>query len=169
MSISSEQEQDALKLAEIIEDAVSNPEKAVKRMDEKTGAKSILGTIFEFIKDYKNKDKDQSDADWIKQQYAKPEYASAWEGADSEKRRDEAAQGIVNGIEDYENAKKSLKTHIELGGTRASWLAEQIEIGAANNGKDPAEYAREISNGLDEAKKENRDFLLGSNLIKEDK
>ena len=160
-----QEEQGALKLAETIEATMKDPEKAAKLIDEKTGTKGIIETIIAFIKDYMNRVPGQSDEDWIKEQYAKPQYAKAWKNGGKER----AAQILVNDVKDYENAKKSLKSHIDLGGTRTSWLAEQIEIGADNNGKDPAEYAREISDGLKEAKKENRDFLLGSDMMREAK
>jgi len=165
----SDEEQGAFELVEAIEEVVNNPQKASRCLGEKTGLKGIIKTILAFIKDYKNKDPKQSKEDWILKQYTKPEYAMAWKGANAEKERAASAERLANDIEDYENAKKSLKTHIALGGTRVSWLAEQIEIGAANNGKEPAEYAKEISAGLNEAKKENRDFLLDSDLIKEAK
>ena len=167
MALDTDEEQGALKLAEIIEKTANDPEKAAKRIEAETGSKGILGTIFGFIKDYKNRDKDLLPEEWLKQQLAKPEYASAWEGG--EKESAESARALVNDIEDYENAKKSLRSHIELGGSRASWLAEQIEIGAANNNKDPAEYAKEVYDGLDEARKENADFLLDADMIKEAK
>ena len=158
----SDEEQGALILAEAIEDAAKNPEKAAQRMEKKVGAKGILGTIFEFIKDYredKKQNPDLTNEKWLEQQFAKPKYAEAWKG--EEARRTATAQAVIRDIDEYESAKKSLRTHIELGGTRASWLDQQIEIGAANNGTDPAEYAREVSAGLKEAMEENRDFLLG--------
>jgi hypothetical protein len=161
MAPNTDEEQGALKLAEIIEETANNPEKAVQRIEKKIGPKAVLndvfGKIIDFIKDYKNKDKDQSDEEWMEQQFAKPEYAAAWKDAEERKA---AAQGLVQGIDDYESAKKSLLTHIKLGGNRASWLAEQIEIGAANNNKDLAEYAKEVSEGLKAAIEENAKFLL---------
>jgi hypothetical protein len=158
MALNTEEEQGALKLAEFIEKTANNPEEAAKRIEAKTGTKGIFGTIFTFIKDYKNKDPNQSEEDWLKQQYAKPEYSAVWK--DGEKERNLSAKTIVNSIDDYDNAKKSLQSHIELGGSRASWLATQIEIGAANNNKDPAQYAKEVAAGLKEAMEENSEFLL---------
>jgi len=162
MALDTDAEQGALKLAEFIEKTSNDPEKAARSIEAKTGSKGVLRTIFAFIKEYKNKDKAQSDEEWLKQQFAKPEYAEAWKGGDSA----EAAKALVNDIEDYDNAKKSLLSHLKMGGSRASWLAQQIEIGAANNNKDPAEYAKEVYEGLDEAMKENAKFLLGAAMIK---
>ena len=158
-----EDEQGAMKLAELIENAADNPEKAAKRMEAKTGAKAkgIIRTILDFIKDYKNKDPAQSNEAWLEQQFAKQEYAEAWQG--NEEERAAAAKGLVQGVEDYENAKKSLRTHIDLGGTRESWLARQILIGAEINGKDPEEYAKEAAEGLNAAREENLEFLLDVN------
>ena len=169
------EEEGALKLAEVIEEAANNPEKVAKRIEnkirneEKIDSKSIFGTVFAFIKDYQNRDKNLSNEAWLEQQFAKPDYAKAWEGNDAEKERAATAKGLVQGIEDYENAKKSLRTHIELGGTRASWLAEQIEIGAVNNNKDLKEYAEEVYKGLNAARDENTDFLLINTLTGEAK
>jgi len=162
-----EEEQGALKLAEIIEKTANDPEKAAKRIETQTGSKGVLGTIFAFIKDYRNRDEGLSPEEWMKQQFSKPEYASAWEGG--EKESAESVKALINDIEGYDNAKKSLRSHIELGGNRASWLAEQIEIGAANNNKDLAEYAKEVYEGLDEARKENAEFLLDADMTKEAK
>jgi len=153
-----EEEQGALKLAEIIEEAANNPEEAARRIEKKANTKGVLGTIFDFIKDHKNKDPNQSDEAWLEQQFAKPDYAGAWKG--NEEERAAAAKELVQSVEDYENAKKSLRTHIELGGSRESWLARQIEIGADINGKDPAEYAKEVAEGLNAAREENIKFLL---------
>jgi len=164
MTLNTEEEQGALKLAEFIEKTANNPEEAAKRIEEKTGSKGVLGTIFTFVKDYINRDKNLSPEDWMRQQIAKPEYASAWEGGEKESK--ESAEALINDITDYENAKKSLRSHMELGGSRATWLAEQIEIGAANNNKDLAEYAKEVYEGLNEASNENVDFLLGANMTK---
>jgi len=166
------EEEGAIALTEAIENAVNNPEQAAKRVDEKicdskkTDTKGILGTIFGFIKDYLDKDEAQSNEAWLKQQFAKPAYSKAWKGNNAEKEQAEAAAGLVQGIEDYENAKKSLRLHMELGGSRASWLAEQIEIGAAVNKKDLKEYAKEVYEGLSAAQDENADFLLDSALTK---
>jgi hypothetical protein len=165
MALDTDAEQGALKLAEFIEVTANDPEKAAKRIEAKTGTKGIFGTIFAFIKDYKNKDPNQSEEDWLKQQYAKPEYSAAWKG--DEKERNLSAKTIVNSIDDYDNAKKSLQSHKKLGGNRASWLAQQIEIGAENNNKDPAEYAKEVAEGLKAAMEENSEFLLDAAISKE--
>jgi HEPN domain-containing protein len=149
-------------LAGKIESVVENPEETARRIEKKTGAKGIFGTIRDFIKSYEQKDKDTSNEAWLENQFARPEYSDAWKGSAAEQaaERQAAAKGIVQGVEDYENAKKSLASHIaDNGGDRASWLAEQIEIGAEVNGKDPAEYAKEISRGLDEAIGENAEFI----------
>ena len=151
------EEQGAIKLAELIENAANNPESAAKAVESKAGTKGILGTIFDFIRDYKNKG-DMPDKLWLERQFSKPEYADAWKGKDTAL----AAAEMTRDIEGYESAKKSLRTHMELGGSRESWFAEQIEIGAEANGKDPAEYAAEVFEGLDAARKENAEFLLGS-------
>jgi hypothetical protein len=149
-------------LAGKIESVVENPEETARRIEKKTGAKGIFGTIRDFIKSYEKKGSETSDEKWLENQFAKPEYADAWKGnsVEQEAERKAAAKGLVQGVEDYENAKKSLASHIAYnGGDRASWLAEQIEIGAEANGADPAEYAKEISRGLDEAIEENAEFI----------
>ena len=151
-----EEEQGALKLAEILADAAHNPEKAASRVEEKAGTKGVLGTIIGFITDYKNKG-DLSDEEWAARQLARPEFAETLEGGDARS----AAKALAHGIADYECAEKSLRDHIMQGGSRESWIAQQIELGAANNGEDPAGYAEKISGGFKEARDGNAEFLLG--------
>jgi hypothetical protein len=153
-------------LAGGIERNLDNPEETARRIEKKIGGRGIFGTIRDFIRSYGQKDGETSNEEWLENQFAKPEYAGAWKGTDTEQaaERQAAARGLVQGIEDYENAKKSLQSHIDNnGGGRESWLAEQIAIGADANGKNPAEYAEEISQGLDEAIGENAEFLFTDN------
>jgi hypothetical protein len=155
-----QQEMEAL--AGRIERTLDNPEETARRIEKKIGGRGIFGTIRDFIKSYGQKDREMSDEEWLENQFAKSEYADAWKGNSAEQaaERRAAAKGLVQGVEDYENAKKSLQSHIDNnGGDRQSWLAEQIAIGADVNGKNPEEYAEEISQGLDEAIGENAEFL----------
>jgi hypothetical protein len=155
-------QEEAEDLAGRIEQAVDNPEETARRIEKKIGVKGIFGIIRDFIKSYEQKDEKTSNEEWLENQFAKPEYADAWKGtaAEQAEERQAAAKGIVQGVEDYENAKRSLKSHIaNNGGDRASWLAEQIEIGAEANGASPAEYAGEIAKGLDDAIEENAEFI----------
>jgi len=146
-------------LAKRIEDAVNNPEETARRVQKKTGAKpGVFGIIKDFIKSYNAKEPDVSNEDWLARQFAKKEYADAFK---SEEDRLETAKGIVQGVEDYENAKKSLRSHIEdLDGDRESWLARQINIGAEANNEDPAKYADEIALGLEDAAVENAELVF---------
>ena len=115
----------------------------------------VFGIIKDFLKSYKEKDSTMSNEAWLAEQFAKPEYADAWKGENQREEQLATAKGIVQGVEGYENAKKSLRSHIEdKHGSRESWLAEQIEIGAEINNADPAEYADEIARGLVEANEE---------------
>jgi HEPN domain-containing protein len=151
-------------LAGRIEENLDSPEEMARRIEKKIGGRGIFGIIRDFIRSYEQKDGEMSSQEWLENQFAKPEYADAWKGnsAEQEEERRAAAKGIVQGVEDYENAKKSLQSHIDNnGGDRQSWLAEQIAIGADVNGKAPAEYAQEISEGLNEATEENAGFIFG--------
>ena len=157
----------ALAFAEKLETAVNNPEEAARRVSQKMRVPGLFRVLFDFIKSYNQKDPALSDEEWMRQQFAKPEYAGAWKG---EAEINEAAAGIVRGVEDYENAKKSLRSHIvNGGGTRESWLAQQIEIGAEANGVRPEEYAKEIAAGLEEAAEENAELFYEGNEGKENK
>jgi hypothetical protein len=150
-------------LAGRIEETLDSPEKTARRIEKKIGGGGIFGTIRDFIKSYEQKDGETPSEAWLENQFSKPEYAGAWKGnsAEQEEERRAAAKGLVQGVEDYENAKKSLQSHIDNdGGDRQSWLAEQIAIGADANGKTAAEYAHEISEGLNEAAEENADFIF---------
>jgi len=154
-------ETDATALANRIEQAMNNPEEVARRVEKKVGKPGVFGVIMDFIRSYSAKDPGVSNEDWLAGQFSKPEYADAFKGENAEGETRAAAKGIVQGVDDYENAKKSLRSHIEnSGGTRESWLAEQINIGAANNGMAPAEYAAEISAGLGEAIEENAELIF---------
>jgi hypothetical protein len=153
--------------AAYIESAVGNSEQT--SVEKKLGikpehAKGIFGTIGDFIKSYEQRDKTLSNARWLENEYAKPEYAGAWDGGDEAEKaaaRKQAAEGIVAGIDGYENAKKELQEHFDRGGSRESWIVEQIERGAEMNGyTDAAQYAEEIEQGLDEAAAENAGLLV---------
>ena len=146
----------ALAFAQKLETAVNNPEEAARRVSRKMRTPGLFRVMVDFIKSYNQKDAALSDEEWMRQQFAKPEYAAAWkDGAEP----DEAAAGIVRGIDDYENAKKSLRSHLAQGGGRESWLARQIETGAEANGVRPEDYAREIEQGLQEAAAENAELF----------
>ena len=155
------QDKEATELANRIEEAVNNPEAVARRIQKKVGGKQgIFGVMRDFIKSYNAKDQGVSNEEWLAAQFSKPEYADAFKGENAAEERLAAAKGIVEGVEDYENAKKSLRFHKDSGGSRESWLAEQINIGAANNNADPAEYAEEIAKGLDDAIEENARFVF---------
>jgi hypothetical protein len=155
------EDNEATELANRIKEAVDNPEAVARRIQKKAGGKKgIFRIILDFIKSYFAKDPKVSDEDWLAGQFAKPEYADAFKGENAAEERLATAKGIVQGVEDYENAKKSLRYHKDSGGSRESWLAEQINIGAANNNMDPAEYAAEIARGLDDAIEENARFVF---------
>jgi hypothetical protein len=147
-------------LAERIENAAENAEDTARFAAEKLGLqkgmpKGFFRTILDFAKSYKAKDPDTKPEDWLAAEYAKPEYAEHWKGRD----RKESARGICEGIGDYEAAKRDLEQHIADGGTRESWLAEQVEIGAEANGVDPAAYAAQVKEGLAAAIEENAELL----------
>jgi hypothetical protein len=134
-----------------IENAVENPKKAKEDRAKKLEMgeeKGLMDLIFSFIKSYKEKG-NLSDKEWLEKKFSE-------HGVE---KPDALAQEFVQDVEGYENAKKSLETHLELGGTREEWLGMQIEIGAANAGKSPAEYAEEVSKGFNEAIEENFELL----------
>jgi len=145
--------------AKQLENAVDNPEETARRIQKKSGVKpGVFSVIWDFIKSYNAKDAGVSDEAWLADQFAKPDYTDAFSSQDE---RVAVAKGIVQGVEDYENAKKSLRSHIEdLHGSRESWLARQINIGAEANNEDPAKYADEIAKGLEDAVIENAALVL---------
>jgi hypothetical protein len=116
----------------------------------------VFAVILSFIKSYKKKAPDMPPAEWLEAEYAKPENAVHWKDRDPR----ESAQGIIRGIQEYEVAKQELRTHFDKGGSRETWLAAQIELGAEANGIDPNAYAGEIARGLEDAVEENTAFLL---------
>ena len=158
------EQDEAAVLADSIEQAVNNPEETAQRIEEKLGSPmGILDIIQDFIKSYDAKESAVSDEDWLAMQFARSEYADAFKGADAQEECRAAAKGIVQGVDDYENAKKSLCFHIDQqNGSPESWLAGQIDIGAKNNNTDPAEYAAQLSEGLDEAIEETACFIFNN-------
>jgi len=146
-------------LAKRLENAVDNPEETARRIQKKSGVKSgVFSVIWDFVKSYNAKDANVSDEAWLADQFSKPDYADVFSGQDE---RITVAKGIVQGVEDYENAKKSLRSHIkDLHGNRESWLERQINIGAEANNVDPAKYADEIAKGLEDAVVENAELVL---------
>ncbi|MDR2786637.1 MAG: hypothetical protein LBB83_12075 [Treponema sp.] len=120
------------------------------------GTKGVFSVVLSFIKSYRKKAPDMSPAEWLEAEYAKPENAAYWKDRDPR----ESAQGIIRGIQEYEAAKQELQTHFDKGGSRETWLAAQIELGAEANGVDPNVYAEEIARGLEGAVEENAALLL---------
>jgi hypothetical protein len=118
--------------------------------------KGVFAVILSFIKSYLKKAPDMSPAEWLEAEYAKPENAVHWKDRDPR----ESAQGVIRGIQEYEAAKQELQTHFDKGGSRETWLAAQIELGAEANGVDPNVYAKEIARGLEGAVEENTALLL---------
>jgi len=156
------EQDEAAALADSIEQALNNPEETAQRIEKKLGSPmGVLGIIQDFIKSYDAKESAVSDEDWLALQFAKSEYADAFNDANVQEECRAAAKGIVQGVDGYENAKKSLCLHIDQqNGSPESWLAEQIDIGAKNNNTDPAEYAAMLSEGLDEAIEETACFIF---------
>ena len=156
------EQDEAAALADSIEQALNNPEETAQRIEKKLGSPlGVLGIIQDFIKSYDAKESAVSDEDWLALQFAKSGYADAFKGANVQEECRAAAKGIVQGVDGYENAKKSLCLHIDRqNGSPESWLAEQIDIGAKNNNTDPEEYAAQLSEGLDEAIEETACFIF---------
>ena len=148
-------------LADCIEQAVNNPEETARRIEEKIGSPMrVFDIIRDFITSYEAKANALPDEDWLVRQFSKSEYSEAFKGENAAEECCSTARGIVQGVEGYENAKKSLCLHVEQNGSPESWLARQIEIGAENNNMDPAEYAKQLAEGLDEALEENAHFIF---------
>jgi hypothetical protein len=152
-----EQNNEAPGNVQILSDAIDalsggTEQKAVR--DKHT--KGVFVVILSFIKSYLKKAPDMSPAEWLEAEYAKPENAVHWK----DRAPRESARGIIRGIEEYEAAKQELRTHFDKGGSRETWLAAQIELGAEANGIDPSAYAGEIARGLEDAVEENAAFLL---------
>jgi hypothetical protein len=155
--------QDAERLAARIESASDNAAETARFVTEKVGLQKampqgLFRTILSFVKSYRSykaENPDMTPEAWLEAEYAKPEYAELWEGRDPK----ESAKGICDGIAGYEAAKRDLDFHLEAGGTQASWLATQVEVGAEANGVDPQAYAAEVQQGLEAAAAENAELL----------
>jgi hypothetical protein len=152
-----EQNNEASGNVQILSDNIDILSRGAERktvQDKRT--KGVFTVILSFIKSYRKKAPDMSPAEWLEAEYAKSENAVHWKDRDPR----ESAQGIIRGIQEYEAAKQELRTHFDKGGSRETWLAAQIELGAEANGIDPNTYAGEIARGLEDAVEENTTFLL---------
>jgi hypothetical protein len=146
---------DLLTLADKIEEAADNPEQAAGLVEKRLGLEKksgVIGTIISFVKSYKEKAPDISNATWLEAEMTKnADYAQGKSAAEIK----EAADGICGSIKDYEQAKQDLARHKAEGGTRESWLRKKLEEGAEANGyADAAQYAEEVAQGMDEANQE---------------
>jgi hypothetical protein len=148
---------------EVAENLQLLPE-TIDALSRKTGRKAVrdkhtkgvFAIILSFIKSYMKKAPDVSPAEWLEAEYSKPENAVHWKDRDPR----ESAQGVIRGIQEYETAKQELRDHFDKGGSRETWLAAQIEVGAEANGMDPDVYAGEIARGLEGAVEENTTILM---------
>jgi hypothetical protein len=123
------------------------------------GAEKTRNTILDFIRSYRAKRADQSDAAWLQKEFSN--YPDVWGNAEEIKN---AAEDIVANVEMFASAQEELEDHFSKGLSRNNWLAGKIEQGAIAEGiADVGAYADNIDHILDLANAENINVIYCNN------
>ncbi len=111
--------------------------------------------IVEFVQSYKHKSLDQSNVDWLQNQFGK--YPEIWNAPEESLL---VAHDIVTNIDGFDHSSESLKNHKDKGLSRELWLEKQIELAAKVHGiNDVGAYAAEIENAIDIANANNQNLI----------
>jgi len=106
--------------------------------------------VRDFIREYKNKSKNESNLEWLNRQF--DAYPDLWES--EEKRRKDAAD-IVEHIDLFHKNKAELTSHLASGKSHESYIISKIEAGATVSGTvSVSKYAGEIDTALSKANQE---------------
>ncbi len=95
---------------------------------------------------------------WLNQEFSN--YPNLWQ---SDEERFETTKTIIKTVQEANDSKADLHTHLDKGKSRESWLAKKIEQGANSAGVvDVGKYAQGIDNALEAATDEMRDMILNN-------
>jgi len=120
--------------------------------ENKVKTKSV---ITEFLQSYQNKSADESNTNWLQNQFNK--YPEIWDTAEESSL---VANEIVESIGEFEHKSKELQDHLDKGMSRDNWLAQQVELAAKVHGiNDVGAYASEIENAIDTANANNQNLI----------
>ena len=119
-------------------------EKSLEVFGSKDNAKSVAKIIQENLKLYFQKPKEQTNKEWVKEQFSKhPDIFK------NENEIEKASSEVVDTIEMYNHNRKNLQEHLEKGKTPESWMARKIEEGAKSaNVVSVGNYAQKVDDGL---------------------
>jgi hypothetical protein len=121
-------------------------------------AKKTSSVIASFVKSYSEKKDELPIEVWLDKEFSK--YPEIWQ---DETERHETALTVIKTIQDTNDAKIDLYTHLDKGKSRESWLAKKIEQGASSAGViNVGQYAYNIDNALDNATQEMEDMILNN-------
>ena len=110
-------------------------------------AHKTTGLISSFVSSWERHKHEKSPAEWLADEFRR--HPDLWAG---EEEILSTAEEIIAGVERANAAKASLQTHLDAGRSKASWLANQIEQGAAAAGvANVGAYAASIEGALEAA------------------
>lgn len=140
------------KTADSLENLAANEEKAADAVVASLDIKEadypkIKQTVSEFVSDYKHKDKNTTDKQFLVKKFSG--YPAIWKDSTE---MEQTASDIVETVYAYERNHKELNDHIAKGKSRESWLARKIEQGAEAAGAVQAGiYAQNIDTAIENA------------------
>lgn len=119
-------------------------------------AEKVVGVIGSFLQSYEQHKNEQSLEEWLCAEFKK--YPDIWK--DEEEIRS-SARDVISSIEISNRNKKSLHDHLKQGKSEASWLAKEMEKGAAATGAvNVGAYADCIDSALGQANQKNWAAIL---------
>jgi len=118
-------------------------------------AEKVAGVISSFIQSYEKHKNEQTLEEWLNAEFNK--YPDIWK---DEEERYATAREIIDTITVSNQKKASLHEHLDQGKSEASWLAKEIEKGAAATGTvNVGAYANGIEYSLEQANINNLDVI----------
>ena len=127
----------------------------VEVFESEANAEKTTNIIRDFIKSYaKNKDQ-QPLEEWLSSEFRK--YPDLWQ---NDAEIDSTSREVIAAVNNANQTKQSLNQHLEQGKSQASWVANQIEQGAAATGAiNVSAYVNNIDQALNTANQKNWDVL----------
>ncbi|MDQ7073578.1 MAG: hypothetical protein Q9O24_00020 [Gammaproteobacteria bacterium] len=151
-------------LVEVILRANENPKQSSEQLSKQLFLSNkdqvnIRTTFSSFMRSYKTKSVDLTDAKWLANEFSK--YPKLWL---TEHEREQDANTIIGSIDNFETAKNELNNYYDRGLSRDNWLKDKIEISSKANGvNDFNQYASTIDTALDQANRNNVDVIYNKN------
>jgi hypothetical protein len=131
-------------------------EKMANRISEEVfqteeNAEKVAGVISSFLQSYEKHKNEQPLEEWLSAEFKK--YPGIWQ---DEEEIHATARDVIDTITISNRKKASLHAHLEQGKSEASWLAKEIEKGAAASGAvNVGSYAETIERALEQSNANN--------------